>query len=315
MCRTLTSIINCFIFDKIGPFVLPATSFMIMNHSIYTFVSLALIVNLFLFSDGNADVLGKDSSVKQPDNTRSNVICKKFTRKPQRAACNRAFRQINIQLTQAAISIENATVALQYKNGTDFKIQGWCTSSTFVLNQNIILKVNGGVNIPLSANILTDTYRINMIVPTILSGKFSVRHRLGMPSFRECRYFYKDDFIMFGSSNITIRMKGEFGVRTSFKETDSNYIVRIRPIETLGFSIINDVDISWKYSGLNKVVVYLIRNVRTFVNRLLRRTMRTAMKEEDDSIKLRLQTTVEDGFRKALKTNGDGVRIITIPKV
>lgn len=286
-----------------------------MNWSAYPFVCLALFFKLFVLSEGSADDLGNLISVKKGDRNMSNVICKSFTNKPQRAACNRAFKQINIQLTKAAISIENASVVMQYRNGSDFKIQGGCVSSLFILKQNIVLKVNGGVNIPLSANILTDIYRVNIVIPTMVSGKYGARHRLGRPSLSGCRYFYRDDFSMFGSSNTTIRMKGEFGVRISVKETETKYIVRIRPIVSLDFSIRNDLDINWKYSGLNRVLRYLIRNLRTLVNRLLRRTVKTAMNEDDDSVKLRLQTTVEDGFHKAFQTNGDGVRIVVIPKV
>lgn len=285
------------------------------NFFVFSSLFLILLFNLFLYCQGSQKFLKEDISVKQATNSRTNVICKSFNKMQQRAACNRAFRQLSSQLEKDEISIDNATVALQYRNGTDFKVQGWCGSSTFLLNQNIGVIVNGDYNIPLSANVLTDTYRINMIIPAKVSGRFRARHRLGRPSLSGCRFFYNDYFTMFGSSYTTIRVKGEFGVRTSYKETAKNYIVRLRPIVSLDFSIMGDLDMRWKFSGLSRIVAFLVRNVRTVASRLLRRTMKIAMNEDDDRIKLRLQASIEEKYRKAFATNGDGVRIITVPKV
>lgn len=286
-----------------------------MASSTRTFVYLVFFINLIILSNGIDDNFENNLSSKQFNPRR--LLCSRLPRQ-RRPSCRRAFRLLAAQIQNSFITIENSTVALRHVNGSELKVQGWCTSSTFLLHQNIMLKLNSVINIPFSTNMLYESVYLNIVVPSKLSGKFSVSHRAGVSTFgrkQGCRYLYKDDFNMYGSTDTTIRMKGTFSINVSMRTTKTSYVIRIRPIVDIDYSLQSDLDITWEYSGLNNVAAYVLRRLQVYIDQQLRRTVRSAMSEYDETIKLRLKTSVEAGIRKVFRTNNNGVHIITIPRV
>lgn len=276
------------------------------------YVCLAVFINILIFCGGVKESFENNIS-RQQSNPRS--LCNRLPSQ-RKATCRRTFRQLESQIQDSGLKVDNSTVALRYVNGSDFKVQGWCTSSTFLLHQDIMIKLRSALRIPISSRILYESVYVNIIVPARLSAKFSASHRVGVPRLQGgCRYLYTDDFKMYGSRNTMIRMKGTFSINASMKMTSTSYVIRIRPIADIDYSLKGDLDITWEYSGLNNVAAYIIRRLRVYINQLLGRTVQSAMTENDETIKLRLKIDVDNEIRKVFRTNKNGVRIITIPRV
>lgn len=284
-----------------------------MFYSVLVFVHLAIFINILVLCNAFDDSVDKSIAIKKFNPRR--LVCSNLPMK-RRASCRRAFRRLAAQIQDSFLTIDNSTIALRYRNVSGLEIQGWCTSSTFIRYQKIMLKLNSALNIPISTNILYDSVDVNIVAPSTVSGEFNVRHRVGVPTFgKGCRQLYKDDFKMYGSAKTAIRMKGTFSINASMKTTPKNYVIRIRPIADIDYSLKSSLDISWEYSGLNNVAAYIVRRLRVYVDQLLNRTVKSAMSDYDEVIKLRLKANVDQSIRTVFRTNRNGVRVITIPRL
>lgn len=284
-----------------------------MNSQIFILVLLTVVTNLLVKIQCLPDALKLEKQITTKQIHPNAVTCAHPT-EDNEIICKALLEKLNTELQNAGISIGRSTTVIRYDNDNHQTIRSSCRSSAYLHNQHVVGTLSAGTSIPIKGDIITTPVLIDITVPAHVYGRFDLYYHLGLKFFRRCRHYVRDHFSLHVDVNTHIRLYGKFFVHIDFEWSDNGEELKVilRPVSEVDFSLVGSPSFSWRHTGLNRFVGFIIDLFRPHVDHLIRDVLHKAMDKNDDRITNHLQEKVDEGIRNILKTNSDGVRIFAV---